>query len=116
MLRWHHIQPDLDQLPTLRKDFRDQLERRVKEIEKQSKDMQRDLKDKPRSRVRVETRSQPDDGGSRTTSESFSVSVDDDGRIEVKVSRNGNQAEYSFKDEADFKARLLAFEGRPLEG
>jgi hypothetical protein len=117
MFIWRGGRPGAKALPGLQKDFQDQLQRRVKDLRDNARKSVREKRrsqgqddqpptgqQKPRLRTRVETRAQSDGGGS-SHSEALSVVVDEDGRITVKVTRNGNRTEYTFKDEADFEAR-----------
>lgn len=116
-MRWLHVQPRIGDLPKLQQEFREQLERQMQDIREQADKLRRESRlprrqpaapagqsEPAQGRTRVETRSQSGAGGS-SVSEALSVIIDEDGRITVKVTRNGNKAEYTFTDEADFKAR-----------
>ncbi len=97
------LRPNWRDLPGRQQDFRKQMEHRMKDMRDklQQRGVGRSDGAQARPRVRVETRTSADQGGS--TSEALAVSVDDDGRFTVKVNRNGDRAEFTFKNEAEFK-------------
>lgn len=97
------LRPNWRDLPGRQQDFRKQIEQRMKGLRDKLQQRSGNGSDGPqrKARTRVETRSSANQSGS--TSESLAVSVDEQGRFTVKVNRNGDRAEFTFKNETEFK-------------
>lgn len=132
---WINVRPQLDQLPKMQKDWQQQIERHVKDAERVQKQAQeqaeraakqaqeqaaRALKQAERAREqaeksareRMENRKQRrsadnDDREEKSESlhQSMKMKVDDDGRIELEMVRDGVTKRYAFKNKSEFKSR-----------
>lgn len=110
---WRQVAPDPDQLSRARQRYQQHIEDFLREVQKggagarlrvqRDKDAD-DAAQAPAKveQARVRTRS-ADAAGAR--SDGLRVVVEDDGRVEVTVTRDGQTLTYKFKDKADFQKR-----------